>query len=217
MYIQVVLQRARGCLKDSSGYPKTSRNVKTPRILQPSNADIMPKSLDKTRKKIAKKKGNINALHENSRDSQRLRRAQMRDDKLIRVASARRKNDQPLVVRAAYFQEAIRNNQGLPLELDAVQSLIRTFVHQHDEEFSALKKERRVGRSASTREDILRTKISVDKKEYENGFYLPDIIDADNVILLDRWEGAWSYLSTLKWVRISSAGNIQPSSFPPKG
>ena len=56
----------------------------------------MPKSLEKTRKKIAKKKGNITALHENSRDSQRLRRANMRDDKLVRVASARRKNDQPL-------------------------------------------------------------------------------------------------------------------------
>tara|TARA_R110002060_G_scaffold71408_1_gene80017 strand:- start:681 stop:887 length:207 start_codon:yes stop_codon:yes gene_type:complete len=56
----------------------------------------MPKSLEKTRKKIAKKKGNITALHENSRDSQRLRRALMRDDKLIKVASARRKNDKPL-------------------------------------------------------------------------------------------------------------------------
>jgi translation machinery-associated protein 16 len=58
--------------------------------------NIMPKSLEKTRKKIAKKKGNITALHENSRDSQRLRRAQMRDDKLVKVASLRRKNDQPL-------------------------------------------------------------------------------------------------------------------------
>jgi len=56
----------------------------------------MPKSLEKTRKKIAKKKGNITALHENSRDSQRLRRAEMRDDKLMKVASGRRKNDRPL-------------------------------------------------------------------------------------------------------------------------
>jgi len=64
---------------------------------QPRSAtDIMPKSLEKTRKKIAKKKGNISALHENSRDSQRLRRALMRDDKLVKVASLRRKNDQPL-------------------------------------------------------------------------------------------------------------------------
>lgn len=56
----------------------------------------MPKSLEKTRKKIAKKKGNITALHENSRDSQKLRRALNRDDKLQKVASARKKHDRPL-------------------------------------------------------------------------------------------------------------------------
>ena len=59
-------------------------------------SDAMPKSLEKTRKRISKKKGDITVLHENSRDSQRLRRAQMRDDKLVRVAAARRKTDQPL-------------------------------------------------------------------------------------------------------------------------
>lgn len=104
----------------------------------------MPKSLEKTRKKISKKKGNITALHENSRDSQRLRRAQMRDDKLVRVASARRKNDQPLgreriavflirklmvfsVVRAAYFRDVVRENDSKPLELDAIHSAIKTY------------------------------------------------------------------------------------------
>jgi len=73
----------------------------------------MPKSLEKTRKKIAKKKGSINALHENSRgvivthwrlkerlttfkDSQRLRRAGMRDSKLAKVEAARKRQDQPL-------------------------------------------------------------------------------------------------------------------------
>lgn len=56
----------------------------------------MPKSLEKTRKKIAKKKGNISALHENSRDSQKLRRAANRDDKLEKVASLRKKHDRPL-------------------------------------------------------------------------------------------------------------------------
>ncbi|KAG9231037.1 translation machinery-associated protein 16 [Amylocarpus encephaloides] len=177
----------------------------------------MPKSLEKTRKKIAKKKGNITALHENSRDSQRLRRAQNRDDKLLRVASARKKNDKPLVVRAAYFQESIRENDGKPLELSAIQELITTYVHQNDEEFGVLKKERRPGRPASTREDLLKIKIAADEKEYENGFYLPDLTDADNVVFLDRWEGDWSYLSTLKWVRISKSGVVAPSKFPPKG
>lgn len=141
----------------------------------------------------------------------------MRDDKLIKVASARRKNDKPLVQRAAYFQEAIRANDGKPLDLESVQNLIKSFVHQHDEEFNELKKDRRPGRPASTREDLLRIKIAADEKEYENGFYLPDLTDENNVIFLDRWEGAWSYLSTLKWVRISSGGQIQESKFPPKG
>ncbi|CZS97943.1 probable TMA16 Protein putative involved in cytoplasmic ribosome function [Rhynchosporium agropyri] len=177
----------------------------------------MPKSLEKTRKKIAKKKGNITALHENSRDSMKLRRALMRDDKLVKVASARRKNDKPLVQRAAYFQEAIRANEGKPLELGAIQTLIQSFVHQHDEEFSELKKDRRPGRPASTREDLLRIKIATDEKEYESGFYLPDLTDENNVIFLDRWEGSWSYLSTLKWVRMSSSGQIHESKFPPKG
>jgi len=45
-----------------------------------------------------------------------------------------------------------------------------SFVHQHDEEFSNLKKERRAGRPASTREDVLKMKIAADEKEYENGF-----------------------------------------------
>lgn len=104
----------------------------------------MPKSLEKTRKKIAKKKGNITALHENSRDSQRLRRAGMRDDKLIRVASARKKNDKPLstapavavflyltdpsVVRAAYFKELVADNDSKPLELDAIHSAIKMYI-----------------------------------------------------------------------------------------
>lgn len=104
----------------------------------------MPKSLEKTRKKIAKKKGNITALHENSRDSQRLRRAQNRDDKLLRVASARRKNDKPLgkaaacfclilrliylsVVRAAFFKDVVQDNDSKPLELDAIHSAIKTY------------------------------------------------------------------------------------------
>jgi len=177
----------------------------------------MPKSLEKTRKKIAKKKGNITALHENSRDSQRLRRAQMRDDKLVKVASSRRRSDQPLIERAAYFQEAIRTHNGKPLEMDTILTLIEAFVHQHDEEFNALKKERRAGRPASTREDLLRMKIAADEKEQENGFYLPDLTDADNAVFLNKWEGAWSYLATLKWVRISSNGQVQKARFPPKG
>lgn len=76
-------------------------------------------------------------------------------------------------------------------------------------------------------------KIATDEKEWEDGFcqykcgnteiifwhiaVLPDLTDTDNAVLLERWEGTWSYLPTLKWVRISKDGTIKPSSFPPKG
>lgn len=74
----------------------------------------MPKGLQKTRKKISKKGSDIHALHENSRgprsshfdsrlpvlksvaDSMRLRRASNRDEKLKRVGTAKRKDNQPL-------------------------------------------------------------------------------------------------------------------------
>jgi translation machinery-associated protein 16 len=57
----------------------------------------MAKTLEKTRKHIAKKRnGTIDALHSKSRDSKRLHRAQVRDERLEKIAEARRKKDQPL-------------------------------------------------------------------------------------------------------------------------
>ena len=43
-------------------------------------------------------------------------------------------------------------------------------MHQNDEEMNRLKKDRRPGRPASTREDVLRIKMAADEKEYQNGF-----------------------------------------------
>ncbi|ESZ96806.1 hypothetical protein SBOR_2807 [Sclerotinia borealis F-4128] len=179
----------------------------------------MPKSLKKTSKQISKKRGGeVTSLHENSRDSRMLRRAGGRDDKLDKMAAERKRHNRPILDRAHYFQEAVKNNGVKPLELDAIHSLISIFVHQNDEEMTAIKKERRPGRPASTREDLLRIKIAGDEKEYENGFYLPDLTDSDNVMALALWEkSTWSYLNTLKWVRLSSSGHIQETKFPPKG
>ena len=57
----------------------------------------MAKTLEKTRKQIAKKKGGpIDALHEHSRNAKRLHYAQHRDERLGKIAKARGKRDQPL-------------------------------------------------------------------------------------------------------------------------
>ncbi|KAI1139254.1 translation machinery-associated protein 16 [Hypoxylon sp. FL0543] len=177
----------------------------------------MPKTFDKTRKAIARKKGAIDSLHQYSRDSKRLHRAQVRDEKLEKIAASRKKNDRPYLERATFFQEALRQNGEQPLQMDVIQELIKAFVHQHDEELNEMKKTRRPGRPASAKEDLLNVKIDKLQKEYQNGFLIPVLDAEENVKLLSRWEGSWSYLTTLKWVRVSSAGQVQPSSFPPRG
>jgi len=57
----------------------------------------MANTLEKTRKQISKKKGgNMNSLHQNSRDSKRLHKAKIRDDRLEKMASEKKKKDKPL-------------------------------------------------------------------------------------------------------------------------
>ncbi|KAI1385730.1 uncharacterized protein F4822DRAFT_352391 [Hypoxylon trugodes] len=177
----------------------------------------MPKSFERTRKAIAKKKGPIDSLHQYSRDSKRLHRAQVRDEKLEKIAASRKKNDKPYLERATFFQEALRQNEGKPLQQDVIQELIKTFVYQFDEELNEVKKARRPGRPASAKEDLLKVKIDKLEKEYQNGFLLPVLDTEENAALFNRWEGSWSYLTTVHWARISSTGTVQPSSFPPRG
>ncbi|OTB01963.1 hypothetical protein M426DRAFT_208251 [Hypoxylon sp. CI-4A] len=177
----------------------------------------MPKTFERTRKAIAKKKGPIDSLHQFSRDSKRLHRAQVRDEKLEKIAASRKKNDRPYLERAAFFQEALRQNEGQPLQMDVIQELIKTYVHQDDEKLNEMKKARRSGQPASTKQDLLKIRIDKLVKEYQNGFLIPVLDTEENASPLSRWEGSWSYLTTLKWVRISSDGKVQPSSFPPRG
>ena len=44
------------------------------------------------------------------------------------------------------------------------------FVHEYDEEYDQVKKARRPGRPASTREDLLKMKIAALTKEQTDGF-----------------------------------------------
>ncbi|POS69908.1 hypothetical protein DHEL01_v211697 [Diaporthe helianthi] len=175
----------------------------------------MPKSLEKTRKRITKKRNGNVVLHEFSRDTKKLHKAQVRDERLEKLAAARKKHDQPLTHRVRFFQKAAQENDGQAFDLAKVQDLINEYVHQQDQELEELKKSRRPGRPASAKEDLLRLKVQTLRKEQQNGFFLPDLLQQNNIDLLKRWEGAWSFLASLSFVRISEAGTVKPSSFPP--
>ncbi|WYZ34209.1 hypothetical protein EsH8_I_000485 [Colletotrichum jinshuiense] len=178
----------------------------------------MPSTLQKARKHIAKKRnGHDLALHEFSRDSKRLHKASIRDQKLEKLASSRNKKEQPMLDRAAFFQKAVQESGTVPLDMATIQKLIHKFVHQYDEEYAEVKKTRRAGRPASAKEDLLKLRVSNLEEEYRIGFYLPDLTTEANVRALDRWEGSWSYLTSVSWVKITAEGTTKQSSFPQKG
>ncbi|KAK4131464.1 hypothetical protein BT67DRAFT_156224 [Trichocladium antarcticum] len=178
----------------------------------------MAKTLEKARKAISKKRsGTIDALHQNSRDSKRLHRAQIRDERLEKLASTKRKHDKPLLRRVRFFRHAVSELGNQPLELKVIQSKIHEYVHQYDEEYEAEKKTRRAGRPSSTKEDLLKMKITALEKEYRDGFYMPDLSTEQNIGMVNRFDGSWTFLNSLAWVKISEAGVVKPSSFPPQG
>ncbi|PHH76297.1 hypothetical protein CDD82_4059 [Ophiocordyceps australis] len=177
----------------------------------------MPSSLLKTRKQIAKKRnGDVSALHEKSRDSLRLHKASVRDRRLEKLATARDKKEEPIFSRAAYFQTKLNMTPGAP-NLAVVQSFIHDFIHQYDQEQTLLRKNRRPGRPPTTREDLVKMKIAALEAEYKNGFVLPDMLHQDGVEKLRGWEGSWSKLTALSWIRISSKGLVRQAEFPSKG
>ena len=55
----------------------------------------MPSKFHKVQKRVNKKKGSTNALHENSRDALRLRSAVQRDDRVHRMGALREKVNEP--------------------------------------------------------------------------------------------------------------------------
>lgn len=77
--------------------------------------------------------------------------------------------------------------------------------------------ERRPGRPSNNREDLMKQRYATEDQEYTAGFWLPDMENDENLKLLRNWNGEWTSLSNLKYVRLTRAGTKTPSSFPPKG
>jgi len=95
--------------------------------------------------------------------------------------------------------------------------LPRRWLHRGDEEVKQLQDERRKGRPPSKREENLQQRFTVEEKEYRSGFWMPDITLDDVRLQLKLWNGEWSSLSSMKFVRFYEDGSKQASTFPPKG
>jgi translation machinery-associated protein 16 len=63
----------------------------------------------------------------------------------------------------------------------------------------------------------LKQRITAEEREYVSGFWIPDMMNTENLKKLHLWSGEWTSLNTLAYVRIKKDGEVNPSSFPPKG
>lgn len=177
----------------------------------------MPSKLNKVQKHVNKKKGSkVNALHENSRDAKRLRNAGARDERVARTTATREKANRQWLDRVAFFQERLPETLH-PLDVAAMQDLIRQFLSRHDEELAGLKAERRPGRPPSNRQALLEQQLKLETHEYESGFWMPDLRDVETLEKLDAWKGEWLGLGNLRFARVEQGGGVKESQFPPRG
>lgn len=84
-------------------------------------------------------------------------------------------------------------------------------------EIEQLQSERRKGRPPSKREEALLQRTETENKEFQTGFWMPDLTDEDAVRALVKWNGNWSGLGAVKFIRLTKDGAKQASAFPPKG
>lgn len=177
----------------------------------------MPSKLAKVQKHVAKKKGSkITSLHENSRDAKRLRYAGARDDRVARLSATRERSNRAWIDRVAFFKQRLPETLH-PLEMEEIQSLIQGYLARHDAELDLLKAERRPGRPASNRQTLLEEHKKVEEREYESGFWLPNLQDEETLLKLDKWSGDWIGLGVLRFVRVDKSSVAKESQFPPRG
>ncbi|EMC99629.1 hypothetical protein BAUCODRAFT_343317 [Baudoinia panamericana UAMH 10762] len=177
----------------------------------------MPSKLAKVQKQVTRKKGTkINSLHENSRDARRLRKASNRDDRVARLNSTREKANRQWLERVAFFQDRLPETLN-PLDMTSIKELIEEYLGRNSEEIEQLRAERRPGRPASTRLTLLEQQTEQERKEYESGYWLPNLQDAETLQRLDAWNGSWIALSNLLFLRVDNHGGAKDSQFPPRG
>ncbi|KAF4549823.1 putative translation machinery-associated protein 16 [Elsinoe fawcettii] len=207
----------------------------------------MPSQLHKVQKRISKKRtgklgksASLNALHENSRDAQRIRRAAARDDRVIRSEKEREKRNQRFLKRLAHLHAAVHlstlpsrsqptpdtmtDDTTSPFTIPAIHSLIASTIATHTRTIADHESARRPGRPKSRDHERAEAEKLAEEQEYESGFWMVDLRSAANVSKFERWDGKWEGLGNLEFVRVRRRregeaweGTVVGSKFPPTG
>jgi len=150
--------------------------------------------LNKIQKHVTKKKGaNAKALHENSRDALRIRKAAVRDDRVARKHKIQKGANESWLNRIAWFKEHLPDTLH-PFDKAEMQAAAEEYLTHMDEEINELQSEGR---------------------EYESGLWIPNLQDEQTLVKLDAWQYDWLSLSNMEFVRIHPDGVVKEAHFPP--
>jgi len=175
----------------------------------------MPSKLNKIQKLVTKKKGSSSkALHENSRDALRIRKASIRDDRVNREHKIRKGANEQWINRVAWFKDNLPDTLH-PFSKAKLQATAEEYLTHMDEEINQLQSERRAGRPATTRQQVLELAKDAEKKEFASGLWMPNLQDEQTLVKLDAWQYDWISLSNMGFVRVDSEGAVKEAQFPP--
>ena len=62
----------------------------------------------------------------------------------------------------------------------------------------------------------MRWKREEEEKEFETGFWVPDLRDRENLKRLREWRGDWVGLNVVRFVRVRKDGEVVEVSWPPR-
>ncbi|GBB88467.1 hypothetical protein RclHR1_00150063 [Rhizophagus clarus] len=162
----------------------------------------MPNNKRHTLKQIKNKES---IIHPSSRKAAQLQRISLRKDRLEKGKSRRvSERVQPIVERLLWFRYAFDDKLPCATKAEAY-GLIEMYITRNDDEIKNLISLRKVNSSRYFYLESLKLK---EKKEYIEGFEIPDLMNPKNVKLLRQWDGDVNSISRIKIIRIEDPNNV---------
>ena len=118
--------------------------------------------------------------------------------------------------RVKFVQDAV-SDLAEPLATADVRALAAEYVDRNSSELEEIRAARRPARPPGLREVLLREQRDADEREFEAGYWMPDVTDPVTLEAIKRWNGRWVMLNTMGFVRVTREGERRESGFPPTG
>lgn len=93
---------------------------------------------------------------------------------------------------------------------------VEQYVGRSDVALRVLEGERRKDRPPTTEEGRVRNRKADEEREFESGFWCPDLRSSENKGKLREWKGDWGGMNVLAFVRVRRDGSVEGSSWPPR-